>query len=83
MEYELRFDVNGVMRLILFSPLATTIKLNFDVTLYSSLCTLEEKTELVNSDKFSFVNKVEICKSTVSPGIEPGYIVFPSHKNNV
>jgi hypothetical protein len=20
---------------------------------------------------------------TVSPGIEPGYIVFPSHKNNV
>ncbi len=21
--------------------------------------------------------------SNVSPGIEPGYIVFPSHKNNV
>jgi hypothetical protein len=24
-----------------------------------------------------------VCDIIVSPGIEPGYIVFPSHKNNV
>jgi hypothetical protein len=32
---------------------------------------------------FRFSYCVTISVITVSPGVEPGYIVFPSHKNNV
>jgi hypothetical protein len=36
--------------------------------------------------RFTFslsVNSASILELRVSPGIEPGYSVFPSHKNNV